>query len=95
LDQERWWLDLQWSGLPPLLEGDKAITPPACCLRDYVTKTGFRRAACVSGGIDSALCAAIAVDALGIDKCAALCCPIKFTAQVSLDDAAKPPRTWI
>jgi NAD+ synthase len=43
----------------------------------------------VSGGIDSALCAAIAVDALGADRVRGVMLPFRFTAQVSLDDAAK------
>src|SRR5882757_4780178 len=54
----------------PLLEGDKADYA-ACVLglRDYVRKTGFPGVLLgISGGIDSALCAAIAVDALGADK---------------------------
>jgi NAD+ synthase len=43
----------------------------------------------VSGGIDSALCAAIAVDALGAGQVRGVMLPYRFTAQVSLDDAAK------
>ena len=43
----------------------------------------------ISGGIDSALCAAIAVDALGADQVRGVMLPFRFTAQVSLDDAAK------
>ena len=75
----------------PLLDGDKADYA-ACVLglRDYVTKTGFPGVLLgVSGGIDSALCAAIAVDALGADKLRGVMLPFRFTAQESLDDAAK------
>src|SRR4030081_154969 len=75
----------------PLLEGDKADYA-ACVLglRDYVRKNGFPGVLLgVSGGIDSALCAAIAVDALGADKVRGVMLPFRFTAQVSLDDAAK------
>jgi len=43
----------------------------------------------VSGGIDSALCAAIAVDALGKDRVRGVMLPFRYTAQVSLDDAAR------
>ena len=43
----------------------------------------------VSGGINSALCAAIAVDALGAERVRGVMLPFRFTAQVSLDDAAK------
>ncbi|NEV00025.1 NAD+ synthase [Bradyrhizobium uaiense] len=72
-------------------EGDKADYA-ACVLglRDYVRKNGFPGVLLgVSGGIDSALCAAIAVDALGADKVRGVMLPFRYTAQVSLDDAAK------
>jgi NAD+ synthase len=74
----------------PLLEGDKADYA-ACVLglRDYVRKNGFPGVLLgISGGIDSALCAAIAVDALGKDAVRGVMLPYRFTAQVSLDDAA-------
>jgi len=74
-----------------VLEGDKADYA-ACVLglRDYVRKTGFPGVLLgISGGIDSALCAAIAVDALGADKVRGVMLPYRFTAQVSLDDAGK------
>ncbi|MFZ0987119.1 MAG: NAD+ synthase, partial [Xanthobacteraceae bacterium] len=59
-------------------------------LRDYVDKNRFKGVVIgLSGGIDSALCAAIAVDALGADKVRGVMLPFRFTAQVSLDDAAK------
>jgi NAD+ synthase len=75
----------------PLLEGDKADYA-ACVLglRDYVRKNGFPGVLLgISGGIDSALCAAIAVDALGAGHVRGVMLPFRFTAQVSLDDAAK------
>jgi NAD+ synthase len=75
----------------PLLEGDRGDYA-ACVLglRDYVRKNGFPGVLLgVSGGIDSALCAAIAVDALGADQVRGVMLPFKYTAQVSLDDAAK------
>ncbi|GIQ76793.1 NAD+ synthase [Bradyrhizobium sp. RD5-C2] len=77
--------------ITPQLEGDKADYA-ACVLglRDYVRKNGFPGVLLgVSGGIDSALCAAIAVDALGADKVRGVMLPFRYTAQVSLDDAAK------
>jgi NAD+ synthase len=77
--------------IAPLLEGDKADYA-ACVLgvRDYVRKNGFPGVLLgVSGGIDSALCAAIAVDALGAERVRGVMLPFRFTAQVSLDDAAK------
>jgi NAD+ synthase len=75
----------------PVVEGDKADYA-ACVLglRDYVGKNGFPGVLLgVSGGIDSALCAAIAVDALGAKHVRGVMLPFRFTAQVSLDDAAK------
>ena len=58
-------------------------------LRDYVNKNGFKGVVLgLSGGIDSALVAAIAVDALGAERVRCVMLPYKFTAQVSLDDAA-------
>lgn len=77
--------------ITPQPEGDKADYA-ACVLglRDYVRKNGFPGVLLgVSGGIDSALCAAIAVDALGADKVRGVMLPFRYTAQVSLDDAAK------
>jgi NAD+ synthase len=74
-----------------LLEGDEADYA-ACVLglRDYVRKNGFPGVLLgISGGIDSALCAAIAVDALGKEAVRGVMLPYRFTAQVSLEDAAK------
>src|SRR5579871_2335843 len=74
-----------------LLEGDKADYA-ACVLgwRGYVNKNGFPGVLLgISGGIDSALCAAIAVDALGAERVRGVMLPFRFTAQVSLDDAEK------
>jgi NAD+ synthase len=57
-------------------------------LRDYVGKTGFAGVVLgLSGGIDSALCAAIAVDALGPERVTCVMMPSRFTAQSSQDDA--------
>ena len=75
----------------PIVDGDKGDYA-ACVLglRDYVGKNGFPGVLLgVSGGIDSALCAAIAVDALGAERVRGVMLPFRFTAQVSLDDAAK------
>jgi NAD+ synthase len=77
--------------IAPVVEGDKGDYA-ACVLglRDYVGKNGFPGVLLgISGGIDSALCAAIAVDALGAERVRGVMLPFRFTAQVSLDDAAK------
>ena len=72
------------------VEADRADYA-ACVLglRDYVGKNGFPGVVLgLSGGIDSALCAAIAVDALGPERVRCMMLPYKFTSQESLDDAA-------
>ena len=58
-------------------------------LADYVGKNGFPGVLIgMSGGIDSALTAAVAVDALGPDKVHCVMMPSRYTSQESLDDAA-------
>ncbi len=62
----------------------------ALCLgvRDYIEKNRFPGVLLgLSGGIDSALTLAIAVDALGADRVHAVMMPSPYTAQISLDDA--------
>jgi len=57
--------------------------------RDYVQRSGFPGVILgLSGGIDSALTLAIAVDALGADKVQAVMMPYTYTAQISVEDAA-------
>jgi NAD+ synthetase len=57
-------------------------------VRDYVDKNRFRNALIgLSGGIDSALTLAIAVDALGRDRVRALMLPSRYNAPMSLEDA--------
>ena len=57
-------------------------------VRDYVSKNGFRGAVLgLSGGIDSALTLAIAVDAIGADQVSVVMMPSRYTADMSLEDA--------
>ena len=70
--------------------GEEADVYRALCLgvRDYIGKNRFPGVVLgLSGGIDSALTLAIAVDSLGADKVRALMLPSQYTAQISLDDS--------
>jgi NAD+ synthase len=76
--------------IAPLEPQDKSdYTACMLGLRDYVGKNGFPGVVLgLSGGIDSALVAAIGVDALGAERVRAVMLPYKFTSQESLADAA-------
>ncbi|AZL58662.1 NAD+ synthase [Tabrizicola piscis] len=70
--------------IPPIGEADYR----ACVLAlgDYMRKTGFKKALLgLSGGIDSAIVAAMAVDALGPENVRCVMLPSEFTSQESLD----------
>jgi NAD+ synthase len=59
-------------------------------LQDYVNKSGFKGVVLgLSGGVDSALCATMAVDALGKDRVRCVMLPYRYTSQESLADAAQ------
>jgi NAD+ synthase len=59
-------------------------------LRDYVRKNGFPGIVLgLSGGIDSALSAAVAVDALGPERVRGVRLPSRFTSEASMNDAAE------
>ncbi len=80
------------------VEGERAIVEEgdeadyAACvigLRDYVDNNRFPGVVLgLSGGVDSALCAAMAVDALGAARVHAVMLPYRFTSNESLSDAA-------
>jgi NAD+ synthase (glutamine-hydrolysing) len=72
------------------LQGEEASVYAALVLgtRDYVRKCGFRQVIIgLSGGIDSALTAAIAVDALGAENVIGVGMPGPYSSQGSIDDA--------
>ncbi len=57
-------------------------------LKDYFRKCGFRDAVLgLSGGIDSAVCACLAVDALGVDHVTGVALPSEFSSEGSITDA--------
>ena len=72
--------------LPDSLETDYAAMVMA--LRDYMGKTGFKKVLLgLSGGVDSAIVAAIAADALGPENVRCVMLPSEYTSEGSLTDA--------
>jgi NAD+ synthase len=86
-----------------IIEGEKAVHKDAYAqdyrvmvqgLRDYMRKTGFKKVLLgMSGGIDSALVATIAVDALGPENVRCVMLPSEYTSDVSLKDAEDCAKT--
>ncbi|MDX1352733.1 MAG: NAD+ synthase [Thiomicrorhabdus sp.] len=79
----------------PLFEGEARVYEALKMgVKDYVEKNGFPGVILgLSGGIDSALTLAIAVDALGADKVEAVMMPFRYTAEISKEDAAQQAAT--
>ncbi|MBM7788812.1 NAD+ synthase [Tenggerimyces flavus] len=82
------------AGLAPRLEDEAEIyTAIVTGLRDYVHKNGFSSVVIgLSGGIDSALTAAIACDALGAENVNGISNPSRYSSEHSKDDAAELAR---
>jgi NAD+ synthetase len=84
-------IDLESSKTDPVqdaVEEEQFFEALVLGLRDYATKCGFRTA-CIglSGGIDSALTAAVAVEALGGDNVHGLTMPSRYSSSGSVDDS--------
>ncbi len=78
---------------PVLSEAQSVYAALVLGVRDYVEKNGFDGVVLgLSGGIDSALTLAIAVDALGKERVEAVMMPSRYTAKMSLDDAQEQAR---
>ena len=91
-DQGRLW-SLPTATFDPLSSMEEIYAALTLGLGDYVNKNGFPGIVLgLSGGIDSALAAAIAVDALGPDRVRAVMMPSLYTSRESLDDAAECAR---
>ena len=74
---------------PELSDEESVYQALVLGVRDYVTKNRFPGVVVgLSGGVDSALTLAIAVDALGADNVEAIMMPSPYTSQMSLEDAA-------
>ena len=84
----------QPAAIAPELPDDESVYRALVMgVRDYVTKHGFPGVVMgLSGGIDSALTLAIAVDALGAERVHAVMMPSRYTAAMSLEDAAEEAR---
>ena len=78
----------------PELEADASVYQALVLgVRDYVTKHGFPGVVLgLSGGIDSALTLAVAVDALGPQRVHAVMMPSRYTSDMSVSDAAEQAR---
>jgi len=98
-DEDMVWVDTTESGPPLELmkwphEEEELFNALALGLRDYVHKCGFKRVALgLSGGIDSALAAVIAVEALGPKQVTGLLMPSRYSSEGSIQDAEALART--
>lgn len=86
-------LEIAGEILPPLTGEANVYRALVLGVRDYVRKNRFQGAVLgLSGGIDSALTLAIAVDALGAENVTAIAMPSRYTADMSNEDAALQAR---
>jgi NAD+ synthase (glutamine-hydrolysing) len=79
---------------PLLTDAESVYRALVLGVRDYVTKHGFPGVVMgLSGGVDSALTLAIAVDAIGAERVHVVMMPSRYTSAMSLEDAAAQARS--
>ncbi len=88
IETEEGWRAVQGTLAPQPDEWEQDYRCMVTALRDYLRKSGFSKVVLgLSGGIDSALVATIAVDALGAENVRTVMMPSEYTAESSLEDA--------
>jgi NAD+ synthase (glutamine-hydrolysing) len=102
-EQGHYWLQADFGSGAPVLSGMPVLPPLdeieatwralVLGVRDYVNKNRFSGVVLgLSGGIDSALTLAVAVEALGPERVEAVMMPFRYTSQMSVEDAAEQSR---
>jgi NAD+ synthase (glutamine-hydrolysing) len=99
-EEGAYWLQVDLNVQPARITGPAYSAPPqelqatwqalVLGVRDYVNKNRFRGVVLgLSGGVDSALTLAVAVDALGPERVEAVMMPFRYTSEMSVEDAAQ------
>lgn len=80
---------------PRLMNSEEVYKALVLGLRDYIQKCGFKKVVLgLSGGIDSAIVAAIASDAIGAHNVTGIAMPTRFTSERSVKDAKKLAKSF-